>query len=201
MSELSPLSLAPTADPTLLQAWQQDIEIRDQLVKQLSEEMYRLIVAKPELFLQFYQARQESKQAQLLTEETLAQLTELQQQALALSDQITFYQSQIEGRDQEIQQRDQEIQRLQGSLHEFHERNQMLEKVIQEMPEVYRQKFSQRLEQVKAKMESLQIENQRLHAQIRQLQNQNATGQRNGLNLDLPGIPVLRPGRLMPSLG
>lgn len=203
MSELSPLSLAPitTPDATMLQALQQDIEVRDQLVKQLSQEMYRLIVEKPELFLQFYQARQEAKEAQLLTEETLKQLSELQHQALTLSDQITFYQSQIEARDQEIQARDTEIQRLQGSLHEFNERNQMLEKVIQEMPEVYRQKFSQRLEQVKVKLDGLQRENQRLQAQVRQLQQQNANGQRNGLNLDLPGIPVLGQGRLMPSLG
>ncbi len=203
MSEFSTFSLAPinTVDPTTLQALQQDIQIRDQLVKQLSEEMYRLMLNKPELFLQFYQARQDAKQAQKVTEETLHQLNELQQQALALTDQLAFYQAQIEERDQEIMQRDREIQRLQQSLQEFNERNQMLEKVIQEMPEVYRQKFSQRLEQVKVKLENLEFENQRLKAQLRQAHHPVSNGPRNGLNLELPSLQEFGQGRLMPSLG
>ncbi len=203
MNQLSPsfaLTHVTPSETVSLQALQQDIEIRDQLVKQLSEEMYRLIVEQPELFANFYQARKEAQQANQLTEQTLQQLTELQHQALALADQISFYQTQIEQRDQEIQKRDQEIQRLQGSLHEYNERNQMLEKVIQEMPDVYRQKFSERLATVKHKLESLQQENQQLRIQVRQLQNQANNGARNSLNLDLPGLPALGQGRLLPSL-
>lgn len=42
----------------------------------------------------------------------------------------------------------------------------MLEHVIQELPEVYRQKFSNRLNHVKTKVKSLQLENRRLYSAL-----------------------------------
>jgi DNA-binding FadR family transcriptional regulator len=42
----------------------------------------------------------------------------------------------------------------------------MLEHVIQDMPEVYRQQFAARLDQLKAKMQALQEENKRLYTEL-----------------------------------
>jgi hypothetical protein len=59
--------------------------------------------------------------------------------------------------------------------------------VIQELPQVYRQKFAERLSQVKVKMEALQKENRQLHADLHQI-NYILSGrkQRNPDNLALP---------------
>lgn len=79
-----------------------------------------------------------------------------------MEEQIEFYQSQID-------KRDAEITRLQKSCQGLSDRNQMLEQIIQQLPEVYRQKFTERLDSVKSRVQSLQNENRRLSAELQQV--------------------------------
>lgn len=173
---------------------EQELMVRDQLVEQLSEELYRLMAQHPELFARFYQARQaETANAELLQT--------LQEQLQQVEGQITFYQEQINLYQEQMQHRQDEIGQLQEAMQEMGDRNQMLEKVIQEMPEVYRQKFAERLTQVKAKVESLQQENRQLRGELRNMHGLLAAQSRQTMNL--PSLPSLQPTRvgLIPSFG
>jgi chromosome segregation ATPase len=147
----------------------QQLSARDQLVDQLSAELFRLIQAHPPLLAPAAQ----------VTTGPISQADRLRQELQALEEQIEFYQQQIDDRDTEIN-------RLQNSCQSLSERNQMLERLIQELPEVYKHQFSDRLDQVKNKMQSLQTENQRLYSQIQQESTE-----------EQPGIAR----RLLPSFG
>jgi isoleucyl-tRNA synthetase len=169
----------------------QQLENRDQLVQQLSQELYRVIVEHPAWFLP---AQAQIVEGLPLRESTAGpqQTQLLQQQMQELEKQIGFYQ-------QQIAHRDAELLRLRESVQEMGDRNQMLEKVIQELPEVYRQKFTERLAQVKAKVEALQRENRQLQAELQNVNYlaisrtnpDNSTGQ-----VDLPNFPPLEPHRV-----
>ncbi|PZD74341.1 Chromosome partition protein Smc [Acaryochloris thomasi RCC1774] len=163
----------PQQDPTALEKelkhLRQQLSARDQLVDQLSSELFRLIQAHPPLLAP----------AAEVTTGPLSQVDRLRQELQAVEEQIEFYQQQIDDRDAEIN-------RLQNSCQSLSERNQMLERLIQELPEVYKHQFSDRLDQVKNKMQSLQTENQRLYSQIQQESTE-----------EQPGIAR----RLLPSFG
>lgn len=164
----------PQQDPVSLekeiQHLQQQLSARDQLVDQLSSELFRLIQAHPPLL---------APAAEAQVARPVSQADRLRQELQALEEQIEFYQQQIDDRDTEIN-------RLQTSCQSLSERNQMLERLIQELPEVYKHQFSDRLDQVKNKMQSLQTENQRLYSQIQQEPTE-----------EQPGIAR----RLLPSFG
>jgi hypothetical protein len=137
-----PLDLAAE----LLQLRQQ-LQMKDQLVAQLSSELFRSIQAHPPAL-----------PAQSLFEVGGAQD----------SPDSQDWQQQLQVLQAQIDQRDAQINQLQCSCQSLSDRNQILEHVIQELPEVYRKKFSDRLDQVKTKVQSLQMENQRLQSQLQQ---------------------------------
>jgi chromosome segregation ATPase len=139
----------------------QQLESRDQLVQQLSQELYRAIIEHPSWFLP---AQAQIAEGLPLRESTAGpqQTQMLQQQMQEMEKQIAFYQ-------QQIAHRDTDLARLRESVQELGDRNQMLEKVIQELPEVYRQKFTERLAHVKAKVEALQRENRQLQAELQSI--------------------------------
>lgn len=132
------------------------IQMRDQLVDQLSTELYRLIKANPAALPP---AQGLSPAAPALPMQTSPVPEHSKGDLTTLESQIEFYQTQID-------KRDTQIAHLQSSCQSLSERNQMLEHVIQELPEVYRQKFSNRLNHVKTKVKSLQLENRRLYSAL-----------------------------------
>ncbi len=134
----------------------QQLQMRDQLVDQLSTELYRLIKANPAALPP---AEGMVTDAPATSMGYIPEANHHQQDLTALESQIAFYQTQID-------KRDAQIAHLQSSCQSLSERNQMLEHVIQELPEVYRQKFSNRLDQVKTKVKSLQLENRRLYSAL-----------------------------------
>ncbi len=140
----------------------QQLAARDQLVDQLSSELFRQIQAHPPLLAA-------AAESQLTS--PISQSDSLRQELQAVEQQIEFYQQQIDDRDTEIN-------RLQSSCQSLSERNQVLERLIQELPEVYKHQFSDRLDQVKNKMQSLQTENQRLYSQIHQAEERDPKGGR-----------------------
>lgn len=168
-----------------------ELLVRDQLVQQLSEELYQLMVQHPELFVRFYQARK----AEAANAEALKLL---QAQVQQVEAQITAYQEQILAYQQQAQSREAQMNDLKAQVIELSDRNQMLERVIQEMPEVYRQKFSERLSQVKLKIESLEKENAQLRAELRNLQTLLAAQARQQQQQGLPSLQPARVG-LIPS--
>lgn len=132
------------------------LQQRDQLVEQLSSELFRMVKSHPPAL----PASTSGSSALALMPQTPE--ASLRDDLRRLEQQIEFYQSQID-------KRDQEMGRLQKSCQVLSDRNQMLERIIQELPEVYRQKFADRLEAVKSKFQTLQTENRRLHGELQQV--------------------------------
>lgn len=150
----------------------QQLQCRDLLIEQLSTELFRMVKTHPPALAASSSAV--SSSAPLTPEASLKE--DLRQ----LEQQIEFYQGQID-------KRDVEITRLQQSCQTLSERNQMLEHIIQELPEVYRQKFTDRLDLVKSKVQSLQTENRRLHSELQQVNAQMLPeGRGTGKQLSLP---------------
>jgi chromosome segregation ATPase len=158
-----------------LEQLRRQLQVRDQLVDQLSTELFRIVRTHPPALpahtMSFATAAPSTPEAALRAD------------VRHLEQQIEFYQGQID-------KRDAEIARLQQSCQTLSERNQMLEHIIQELPEVYRQKFTDRLEQVKSKLQSLQTENRRLQRQLQQANTPSLPeGQGGRKQLSLPAKP------------
>lgn len=148
----------------------EELKMRDQLVQQLSQELFRLVkgntgfMPTPEL-----------------SEHQQAQMRALREQLQDVEQQVKFYQDQISERDSEVYQ-------LRQSVQELTDRSRMLEQVVQELPGVYRQKFSERLQEVMEKVEALQKENRQLHAELQSVSYRLAQKSRRPSGLDLPSF-------------
>jgi chromosome segregation ATPase len=136
----------------------QQIQVRDKLVEQLSTELFRMVKTHPPALPASTGARSANASTQFFQTEDDG----LREDLRRLEEQIEFYQGQID-------KRDVEIARLQKSCQVLSERNQLLENIIQELPEIYKQKFVDRLDSVKSKVQSLQTENRRLNSALQQV--------------------------------
>jgi chromosome segregation ATPase len=172
-------NLPETVVQELVQLRQQ-IQVRDQLVEQLSTELFRMVKTYPPALPASTSAgmsKQPIPSSQVEDDALRADLNHLE-------EQIEFYQGQID-------KRDVEITRLQKSCQVLSERNQLLETIIQELPEMYKQKFVDRLDLVKSKVQSLQTENRRLNSALQQVNAQalpeaGGAAKRNALNPSHP---------------
>jgi len=120
------------------------LQLRDQLVKQLSEELYRLIRDQP----------------------GLTQQSETAQPMQSLPRQLQVVKQQLAHLREDIAKRNAEIAHLRQSLEELSVRNSLLEQAMQELPEVYRQRFSERIRPVRQRLMMLQQENHQLQARL-----------------------------------
>lgn len=149
----------------------EELQLRDQLVQQLSQELFRLVKGNTG----FLPAVEVSERHQ-------SQMLALREQLQGVEQQVTFYQEQLAERDAEIYQ-------LRQSAQELTDRSRMLEQVIQELPQIYRQKFSERLAPVKDKVAQLQRENRQLRAELQSVTYRLAVKNRNtGGHIDLPSF-------------
>lgn len=148
-----------------------ELQMREQLVQQLSQELFRLVKGNQDSALPSAD----------LSDRYQAQVQTLREQLEGVEQQVRFYQEQIS-------QRDGEIYNLRQSVQELTDRSQMLEQVVQELPGVYRQKFAERLEQVLEKVEMLQRENRQLHAELQSVSYRLAVKTRKASGLDLPSF-------------
>ncbi|NJN49699.1 MAG: hypothetical protein HC805_07965 [Alkalinema sp. RL_2_19] len=163
---------------------QEELKMRDQLVQQLSQELFRLV-----------KGNSEQAAAPLTAERDLAELGTLRAQLHSMEQQVSFYQATIE-------QKDTEIGSLKGDLSDATERAEMLEKVVQELPNLYRQKFADRMTPVKEKVAQIQRENRKLHAELQSVSYRLAMKSRQSGNLDLPAFVEGEEGGLgLPSFG
>lgn len=157
--------------------------MRDQLVQQLSQELFRLVKTNP------------AKAAEMegSSEKHSVELQALRDQLKLVEDQVTFYQT-------GIAERDTEIHHLRQSATELTDRTRMLEQVVQELPKIYRQKFAERMAPVREKVSQIQRENRQLHAELQSVSYRLAMKNRRSGDLDLPSFS--RGGDLnLPSFG
>jgi chromosome segregation ATPase len=163
---------------------QAEIQMRDQLIQQLSQELFRLVKGNTS----FAPTPEVSEQHQ-------AQMQLLRQQLQEVEQQVEFYQQQISERDSQLFQQRQAVQ-------ELTDRSRMLEEVVQELPEIYRQKFAERLAPIKEKVEMLQRENRKLHAELQSVSYRLAMRSRQSQGqLDLPSFKPSNGNTSLPSLG
>jgi chromosome segregation ATPase len=150
-----------------------ELLLRDQLVQQLSQELFRLVKGNTN----FMPQRSE-------TEPDLSQLQALREQLQAVEQQVTFYQEQITTRDAEIYQ-------LRQTVQELSDRSRMLEQVVQELPQIYRRKFEERMSPVREKVATLQRENRQLQAELQSVSYRLALKTRTSSHsgIDLPNFP------------
>jgi chromosome segregation ATPase len=150
-----------------------ELLLRDQLVQQLSQELFRLVKGNTN----FMPQRSES-------EPDLSQLQALREQLQAVEQQVTFYQEQITTRDAEIYQ-------LRQTVQELSDRSRMLEQVVQELPQIYRRKFEERMSPVREKVATLQRENRQLQAELQSVSYRLALKTRTTSHsgIDLPNFP------------
>ncbi|MBD2383918.1 Npun_F5560 family protein [Cylindrospermum sp. FACHB-282] len=157
----------------------QELQLRDQLVQQLSQELFRLVKGNTN----FMPQRSEP-------ERDLSQFKALREQLQAVEQQVTFYQEQITVRDAEIYQ-------LRQSVQELTDRSRMLEQVVQELPQIYRRKFEERMAPVREKVTVLQRENRQLQAELQSVSYRLAVKTRHTTHsgIDLPNFPPMPSGQ------
>lgn len=172
--------LEPQAEVARLR---EELQIRDDLVQQLSQELFRLV-----------KGNNNFTPGTEFSERHLAEVRALREQVKGVEQQVMFYQEQLTDRDSEIYQ-------LRQSVQELTDRSRMLEQVVQELPKIYRQKFADRLSPIKEKVVMIQRENRQLHAELQSVTYRLAMRSRQQTQLDLPCFP--RPGSsvLLSSLG
>lgn len=160
----------------------EELQLRDQLVQQLSQELFRLVKGNAS----FTPPPEVSERHQ-------SQMRALRDQLQDVEQQVTFYQEQIATRDEEIYQ-------LRQSVQELTDRSRMLEQVVQELPHIYRQKFAERMAPVREKVSMLQRENRQLHAELQSVSYRLAVRSRNITRIELPSFS--RPhGGPIPTFG
>ena len=161
-----------------------ELEMRDQLVQQLSQELFRLVKGNAG----FMPSPEMSEQHQ-------AEVRALRDQLKGVEKQIDFYQEQLEERDSEVVQ-------LRQTVEELTDRTRMLEQVVQELPTVYRQKFSERMTTVKQRVAEIQRENRRLQAELQSVSYRLAVRTRRNQRLELPSLDENElDGLSLPSFG
>jgi chromosome segregation ATPase len=159
----------------------EELQMRDQLVQQLSQELFRLVKTNTN---QTYSSDS--------PEHYEGEIVALREQLQGVEQQVDFYQEQITSRDGEIYQ-------LRQSVQELGDRSRMLEQVVQELPRIYKEKFEQRLLPVREKVIQIQQENRRLHAELQSVSYRLAVRNRKTNELDLPSFPRVSLGNPQPS--
>jgi chromosome segregation ATPase len=162
---------------------QDELQVRDQLVQQLSQELFRLvkgnasIVPSPEM-----------------SHAHMGEVRALREQLQNVEQQVQFYQEQMTTKDNEIYQ-------LRQSVQELTDRTRMLEQVVQELPGVYRQKFAERMTAIREKVALIQRENRQLHAELQSVSYRLAVRNRRTTQIDLPSFPSIGGSATLPTLG
>ncbi len=158
-----------------------DLEQKDLLVQQLSEELFRLVKGNTAFLPNAGVHEQHSEEMRFLAEKLAA-----------VENQLIASQAQIQDRDREAVE-------LRNTIQEMSDRNRMLEQVVQELPNIYRAKFAERIVPIKQKIEALQKENRQLHIELQSLsfrlsgRTRRPSSQQQQQRLELP--------RVMPALG
>jgi len=189
------------------------VEQRGWLVHQLSQELFQRLVPQQgqQQVLERTLAAQSEELRQLkgelqrysrVVEQLSAELFHRLRQerqidgatVMAWHRQIQKLQGELQQVQQELQQREQALVEVQGLLAAARERNQHLETILRDLPEVYRRRFNARLAPVKEQLAQLQEENRRLQAELQRYGAlaQTTSRQASPPRIDLPKFPPLQ---------
>lgn len=160
-----------------------ELQMRDQLVQQLSQELFRLVKGNASL-----------TPSPEISERQAAEMRALREQLQGVEQQVMFYQEQISTRDAEIYQLKQTVQELTN-------RSRMLEQVVQELPRIYREKFAERMAPIREKVARIQRENRQLHAELQSVSYRLAVRNRRTTQIDLPSFPRIANSSPIPTFG
>jgi chromosome segregation ATPase len=179
MSNASDLTQAPVSNSDReMHQLRQELQQKDLLVQQLSEELFRLVKDNAGM-----SANPEIVRHQALENEQNA--SQFSQKLAATQDQLSYAQMQLETQQHETTE-------LRQANTELCDRQRELEQVVEELSAVYRAKFAERMLQIKAKVEMLQRENRQLHAELQSLSYRLANRSRP-LRLELPRVQANTP--------
>jgi chromosome segregation ATPase len=131
---------------------QQELEQRDLLIQQLSEELFRLV---------------KGNIAFLPT--PTANTAEHELALQVLTEKITILEGQLLAVRGEIADKERQIVNLRRTIHDLNDREQLLQKTLAEQPAIYRAKFAERMIPIRQKIEQLQKENRQLHMELQSL--------------------------------
>jgi chromosome segregation ATPase len=172
---------------TELTKLRQELQLRDQLVQQLSQELFRLVKGNTNFMPQ--------PETPETSDRHHKHMQALHEQLQAVEQQVMFYQEQITSRDGEIYQ-------LRQTVQELSDRSRMLEQVVQELPQIYRHKFEERMAPIREKLTILQRDNRQLQAELQSVSYRLALKTRTTTHsgIDLPNFPRLAtpPGNASP---
>ncbi|MFM5889285.1 MAG: Npun_F5560 family protein [Dolichospermum sp.] len=151
----------------------QELQLRDELIEQLSQELLRLVKGDINFIPPLSEPGIDFSQLQVLRE-----------QLQSVEEQVRCYKEEIRTRDTEIYQLRQSVQKLT-------DRNRMLEQVVEELPQIYRRKFEERIKPVRDQVVILQRENRQLQAELQSVTYRLALKNRhtNHSGIDLPTFP------------
>lgn len=151
----------------------EELQLRDQLVEQLSQELLGLVRGD----INFTRPQSEPGI-------DLSQLQVLRDQLQSVEEQVRCY-------EEEIRTRDTEIYQLRQSVQKLTDQSKMLEQVIEELPQIYRRKFEERIKPVRDQVVILQRENRQLQAELQSVSYRLALKNRhtNHRGIDLPTFP------------
>lgn len=150
----------------------EELAMRDQLVQQLSQELFRLVKGNQDFLPTPEVSEQHQQEVKLLRD-----------QMRKLEEQVSFYQEQIDSKDEETAQ-------LRQTAQELTDRTRMLEQVVQELPKIYKEKFAEKMSAVKERVAKIQQENRELQAELQSTSYRLAVRNRKGSDhLDLPTFP------------
>lgn len=192
---------------------QQQLDQRNQLVHQLSQELFHRVVPQrgrqqvleyalsaqaQELRRLKFQIQQYSHLVNQLSAELFHRLHQERRvdagTVVALQGQIEKLQGELRQVQQDLHQREQELVQVHGSLVSARERNQNLETILRDLPEVYRRRFNARLAPVKEQLAKLQEENRRLQSELQRYGalTQTINKREPAASIDLPKFPPLQ---------
>ncbi len=131
----------------------EELQQRDVLIQQLSEELFRLVKGN----------------VAFVPSTTAIAVQECEQARRMLTEKVAILEAQLLEARSEIAEKERTIASLRRQIHELSDRQKALEKTLAEQPNIYRAKFAERMIPVKRKIELLQKENRQLHMELQSL--------------------------------
>ncbi len=131
----------------------EELQQRDVLIQQLSEELFRLVKGN----------------VAFLPNTAAISVREYEESLQILTEKITILEAQLLEVRGEVQEKERTIVSLRRKIHELSDRQKILEKALADQPSIYRAKFAERMIPVKRKIELLQKENRQLHMELQSL--------------------------------
>ena len=137
------------------------LEDRDALIRQTVTELVRVNQQNRQLQMSLDQAQRPAT-----TSQDEDQLMALRSQNQYLEDNVRRLEGQVKAARDEVNERESGLRALLGKIQDLSENNRQLEKHLNDVPELYRRKFTERLNPVTACIENIQTENRRLQGEV-----------------------------------